>query len=1315
MPHYSRPASPFSRALQQWISELKRDEDKKTKFYEKVLATQNELQTTSESNQCERHAQDLSKYIEELQEKKRSKSRFIRLCSKLEPFISSLTNLMTICGEMSQSASPEVGIAFGAAKLVLQLASKQAAAFDRIVDIMVEIARNLRCYDKFSVAYEKSEELQDLLLEAYKAIIVFWQRASQILDRSLIRIAAINMVKPIDVEWKECLGKLQNNSRAVSMLAQATTAAESRENEALNLTKKIAKWISGGEDISKLLFRSDLRDIHDIRQDGTCNWIFEQESFKSWYEAKESTVAWYHAPPGSGKTVLSTVVAYHLQENNQVVYYRYSYDDPTRKNPLTALRSIALQLRTIQGRIPDQAEECYKEEVEHHAYQLQDPEVAIQVVEAFIAQMPRIHIIIDGLDECSDVEKALSMFRRLTRLDTCGIAKWFFTSLNEAPIRNIMEEVQAIEISPPTGAIGDDIGVFLSSRGEKLARQTCAECVRYYTASSEENFLYSTLMFNILCGDGITCNDEIHDELQKFPRKLTGCYTRCLQNIARRAEPERNLARRIFLFMVYAKKPLTVKELCNALAIMKGIEYDDHQPNRVPCLEVIQSLGGSLIKLEKSSDEAENDPKVKFVHKSVQDYFKEDLDRIGIPKDRADLRYFFISGKEGNLELGQYCLKYLQFKRYQSKVDIPMILANNEEHAFLKYAAAFWFEHLNQADNSEELFLEVKSLVESVAFSTCLAVQVKVRPHLFARYTNIRGTAVALRLESGELGRLDSIAVPLPDWVEFYEPGGCNISRMLYNFIREWHETLIRHPEAASSYCQTDQAGSRVLPGLASMMSKNMRISAIRVPSEASDVALSSTFYEKSKPHACITYVDGDTTRWQEGPISAGVLSKSGIIPMESRREKAGRLIRFSEQLHSPHPTDPVTWSIPLANLEVEHYYEGKTRAFRAPDLCRASDSSTMGWILVTESKSASADWSALAFHLTSTRSEEAKKQDVDSGYDSASDTDGGWSVSDGDTSDDEDSETLVSDCLLLCCDGENPIWIPWLNDRSQISCAFHPNRKIAVCSRSLDEIQIIDLSTGEISSRAIEEPAAARSLAPINCREMRFSPCGRYIYYLLIMIDNNGDIGSTCQVFLSVFPFEESSENDMMRPCVEVQRLTYKLGAQTNKLRAPYVLTHWDVDMVYLCLPLLSCNPKVVRLHLVKGDTEEEAQIQTLTNPAFFPNSTPSRNPRIIYHSSKPGNKENKDRLALALDGVYHSVEEGGNNYPPTVIEWKIDGKKGWRTWDEASDSEDPQLVEETRTYAQLRGDFINADRRFNVVVRNSLDWTRKAYLSCA
>lgn len=48
---------------------------------------------------------------------------------------------------------------------------------------MADIGHLLRCYGLFSTAYYSSEDIQELLIESYKNIVVFWQKSAKLLSR----------------------------------------------------------------------------------------------------------------------------------------------------------------------------------------------------------------------------------------------------------------------------------------------------------------------------------------------------------------------------------------------------------------------------------------------------------------------------------------------------------------------------------------------------------------------------------------------------------------------------------------------------------------------------------------------------------------------------------------------------------------------------------------------------------------------------------------------------------------------------------------------------------------------------------------------------------------------------------------------------------------------------------------------------------------------------------------------------------------------------------------------------------------------------
>jgi hypothetical protein len=112
---------------------------------------------------------------------------------------------------------------------------------------MTEIGLLLRCYRLFSTAFRVSDEMQDLLVESYKNIVYFWQKASKILGRkcrytpflsnystyihSAYKTLLTGLIKPLDAEWQKCREGLDRDRIRVQALAQATESDLRQQNE----------------------------------------------------------------------------------------------------------------------------------------------------------------------------------------------------------------------------------------------------------------------------------------------------------------------------------------------------------------------------------------------------------------------------------------------------------------------------------------------------------------------------------------------------------------------------------------------------------------------------------------------------------------------------------------------------------------------------------------------------------------------------------------------------------------------------------------------------------------------------------------------------------------------------------------------------------------------------------------------------------------------------------------------------------------------------------------------------------------------------
>jgi hypothetical protein len=249
------------------------------------------------------------------------------------------------------------------------------------------------------------------------------------------------------------------------------------------------------------------------------------------------------------------------------------------------------------------------------------------------------------------------------------------------------------------------------------------------------------------------------------------------------------------------------------------------------------------------------------------------------------------------------------------------------------------------------------------------------------------------------------------------------------------------------------------------------------------------------------------------------------------------------------------------------------------------------------------------------------------------------------------------------------------------------------------------------------------RLLLKLKPLEMHFSSNGNTLFYLVSSFTNN-ELGSICATSVSSFHFPSNIDElqDLSRSQL-TQHITYQTSKSVKELSPTFILTHWTPQYLYIALPLLSSSPKIVRLALDPAQPySPPAGFQTLQNPLYFPTSTPYRNPQLYIHSSKPASSTNSsvptDHLILALDPDVSQKSEDqrtGSINSPMLFIWSISESNSWRDWAQENDEQSAELKTNQRTYEMLRGTFVNSEQRFSIPIRSGLDWTKKAFVSCA
>lgn len=537
--------SPLEEAIDEVRADLKQKGYVENEFYKELLSSDPQLDSPEDGTpQSQVSADKLRQYMKDLEPQVRDR-RDYRILSRVGPFVDSLQTLMKNCETLFQATPFGVSIVFSGAQILLRISSSLNDYFDTVLEAMDRIGKIIVCYEKFAGAY-RDAQFQRCLVSSYQKIILFWGKASQTLAqnnvRSAIRMAFKSIAKPLDRGIKEALDGIEKDTRDVQRIAQATEAEQTSKDRAEKRRKAILDWILGQENVDT---RLQLHGQLERRQAGTCTWLFDDPRFQDWKDAKKNAILWYNAPPGSGKSVLSSAVVNHLVgEGQDVAYSFYSFSDPWRRHGLNGLRSLALQLIIILENhdhpIPDKVTSIYENAIKLNVRTMNSLATATQVVHELINVCPHVCLVIDGLDECAEENQMLSMLDLLLQTRTHGLAKWLLTSRSDhSKIRAIMQKYKAASITPELHVISNDIQTYFSA----TMTSKCEKCVAKWVEDCNTSFLYASIICDILRGKNFTCQEEIDQALREFPPELNKYYIQLLERLATQSEQKQELAR----------------------------------------------------------------------------------------------------------------------------------------------------------------------------------------------------------------------------------------------------------------------------------------------------------------------------------------------------------------------------------------------------------------------------------------------------------------------------------------------------------------------------------------------------------------------------------------------------------------------------------------------------------------------------------------------------------------------------------------------------------------------------------------------------
>ncbi|KAL8992333.1 MAG: hypothetical protein Q9169_007180 [Polycauliona sp. 2 TL-2023] len=452
------------------------------------------------------------------------------------------------------------------------------------------------------------------------------------------------------------------------------------------------------------------------RHDNTCEWALQLDELRAWVSPpiEGGKLFWIHGPPGFGKTFMSAWIIHHLTERLQepVAYFFCVADNELTRDPYSILRSWLSQLLAQDDQAAYLMDTYIKKRTSKD--QVLTHRELWQLWCIIVEGIPGCTFVVDGFDECTQINSGTQYHTKDPRSDflrdlTVHLsgkkARVLVISRDISDIRAYLCKFPAepcrieryeYQITPHDTA--PDVKLFsermvkykLPRKAEKLRLKIATEAAE----KSDGMFLWIKLLENEISPEQNA--KELSQTVLETPSGISEAYTREVEKIVQLSPKHKEKALKMLRWVLFAVRPLMVKELAEAL-IVSGDDDDSHEypHDYLPdswndgfveedyVNGMILGRCGSLIELRST---CRNDPlanrTVHFVHFSVKEYLSS-ID----PADPLAKSLGLLDDEMEQICIAKICLRYLTLDVFRQ---IP---PDTRMYPFLSYAAWAWYFH----------------------------------------------------------------------------------------------------------------------------------------------------------------------------------------------------------------------------------------------------------------------------------------------------------------------------------------------------------------------------------------------------------------------------------------------------------------------------------------------------------------------------------------------------------------------------------------------------------------------------------------------
>jgi NACHT domain len=497
---------------------------------------------------------------------------------------------------------------------------------------------------------------------------------------------------------------------------------------------------------------TDVRDRISEAENGTLQWILSEPKIDRWWNSEHSSLLWINGSPGQGKSVLCKHILEKLERvvgdkrkasSHKIIYFFCSGQlHPQFQNAETILRTLIVQLLStphLFAHLPGQ----YQKRAERFET------APLARLWAIFRDMisdeyhDRIYCLLDALDEFeSGITDLLERIQRLfssVPVTKRPSIKFLVTSRQKKNITRSLANAEALSLK----AHCDDIQRFIHAKLESLSSplSRLKPLIKQgLAANAGSTFLWVSIVIKRIKRLELPNKKKVMREIEDSPPELDELYQKLSRELFRDEDTIRLLT-----WAIYAREPLSLKELETALAvrseencwhIQDTEEYRTHLTERA-----VHDHAGLLLEVI--------DGKVYLIHQSVKDFFT----KADSPLAASD---FFHKEKPDSV-LARACIRYLDFEDFESAQLLDRIRREYDERSeamsqypLLEYASRHWYSHVLSDEDASLLYSDFNGIIypENIRAQLWFTIASGRR----TRYTT--RSSIAIELDIGWLARL---------------------------------------------------------------------------------------------------------------------------------------------------------------------------------------------------------------------------------------------------------------------------------------------------------------------------------------------------------------------------------------------------------------------------------------------------------------------------------------------------------------------------------------------------------------------------------